>query len=278
MRELVDLENKPFSLRRQCELLSLSRSSLYYEPASETDLNLELMRYIDEIYTEWPFYGSRKVTEELINMGYAVNRKRIQRLMRTMGLEVIYPKPNLSKPDLSHRKYPYLLKGVKIDSVNQVWSTDITYIPMKKGYLYLTAVLDWFTRYVLTWRLSNNLESSFCIEALEEALEKGKPEMFNTDQGVQFTCNSFLNVLEKRQIRISMDGKGRALDNIFVERLWRTVKYEEVYCKAYESYYEAEYNLCQYFKFYNNKRLHQSLGYRTPEEVFINGQKAQLVT
>lgn len=257
-------------------MLCLSRSTLYYEPVKETDLNLELMRCIDELYTEWPFYGSRKVTEEMIKMGYIVNRKRIQRLMRIMGLEVIYPKPNLSKPDLSHRKYPYLLRGVKIDSVNQVWSTDITYIPMKNGFLYLTAVMDWFTRYVLTWRLSNSLESRFCIDALEEALEKGKPETFNTDQGVQFTSNNFLNILEKNQIRISMDGKGRALDNIFVERLWRTVKYEEVYCRAYESFTEAKDSLGKYFKFYNNKRMHQSLGYRTPEDVFINGQKAQL--
>ena len=233
-------------------------------------------RFIDELYTEWPFYGSRKITEEMIKKGYEVNRKRIQRLMRIMGLEVIYQRPNLSKPNFAHRKFPYLLKGVKIESVNQVWSTDITYIPMKKGFLYLTAVIDWFTRYVLTWRLSNNLESGFCIDALKEALEKGNPETFNTDQGVQFTCDDFLKILEEREIRISMDGKGRALDNIFVERLWRTVKYEEVYCKAYESFDEARDNLDQYFKFYNNKRLHQSLGYRTPEEVFINGQKAQL--
>ena len=236
------------------------------------------MRLIDELYTEIPFYGSRKMTEELIRAGYAVNRKRIRRLMRIMGLEVIYPKPNLSKPDLSHRKFPYLLKGLNIGAVNHVWSTDITYIPMKNGFLYLAAVLDWFSRYVIAWELSNNLESGFCIDVLEEALEKGKPEIFNTDQGVQFTSNSFINILEANQIQISMDGKGRALDNIFVERLWRTVKYEEVYCKAYESFEEAKSNLSTYFKFYNTKRLHQSLGYKTPGEIFLNGQKAQFMT
>jgi putative transposase len=236
------------------------------------------MRLIDELYTEIPFYGSRKMTEELIRAGHAVNRKRIRRLMRIMGLEVIYPKPNLSKPDLSHRKFPYLLKGLNIGAVNHVWSTDITYIPMKNGFLYLAAVLDWFSRYVIAWELSNNLESGFCIDVLEEALERGKPEIFNTDQGVQFTSNSFINILEANQIRISMDGKGRALDNIFVERLWRTVKYEEVYCKAYESFEEAKSNLSTYFKFYNTKRLHQSLGYKTPGEIFLNGQKAQFMT
>lgn len=256
-------------MKKQCELLSLSRSTYYYEPVPETELNLQLMRLIDEMYTESPFYGSRKIIEELEKRGYFVNRKRIQRLMRLMGLEVMYPKPNLSKPDLQHRKYPYLLRDKKIEAVNHVWSTDITYIPMKNGYLYLTVILDWFSRYVLTWRLSNNLEAGFCIEALKEALGKGRPEIFNTDQGVQFTSTNFIEVLEEKQIQISMDGKGRAFDNIFIERLWRTVKYEEVYCKAYESYDEASTNLATYFKFYNNKRLHQSLGYKTPQEIFL---------
>lgn len=256
-------------MRKQCQLLSLSRSTYYYEPVLETELNLKLMKLIDEMYTESPFYGSRKITEELEKKGYFVNRKRIQRLMRLMGLEVMYQKPNLSKPDLQHRKYPYLLRDMKIETVNHVWSTDITYIPMKNGFLYLAAILDWFSRYVLTWRLSNNLESGFCIEALREALGKGKPEIFNTDQGVQFTSNDFLEVLEEKQILISMDGKGRAFDNIFMERLWRTVKYEEVYCKAYESYEDARKNLETYFKFYNNTRLHQSLGYRTPQEIYL---------
>jgi putative transposase len=235
----------------------------------ETELNLELMREIDRIYTEVPSYGSRRVTEQLIRQGYTVNRKRIQRLMQKMGIEVIYPRPNLSKPDLNHKKYPYLLKNVQIANVNQVWSTDITYIPLRKGYIFLVAILDWYSRYVLSWKLSNNLSSHFCIEALKEALEQGRPEIFNSDQGVQFTCNSFLDVLEKRDIRISMDGKGRAFDNIYIERFWRTVKYEEVYCTAYESFIEAEKNLGWYIKHYNEKRLHQSLGYKTPKEVFV---------
>lgn len=235
------------------------------------------MRIIDKIYMEWPFYGSRKMTKELVKYGHEVNRKRVQRLMRLMGLEVIYQKPNLSKPNLLHKKYPYLLKNVKVSAVNHVWSTDITYIPVKGGFLYLAAILDWYSRYVLTWKLSNDLNSQFCIDALEEALEMGKPQIFNTDQGVQFTSEAFVSVLETKQIQISMDGKGRALDNIFVERLWRTVKYEEVYCKAYENFSEAKTNLEEYFKFYNDKRMHQSLGYKTPREIFLIGQKAQFV-
>lgn len=227
------------------------------------------MRLIDVIYTEWPFYGSRRVTEELLKSGYEINRKRTQRLMQKMGIRVIYPKPNLSKRNKVHKIYPYLLKGVIIEGVNHVWSTDITYIPVKKGYLYLVAVLDWFSRYVITWRLSNNLESDFCIEVLQEALEIGKPKIFNSDQGVQFTSNRFVKILESHGVQISMDGKGRAFDNIFVERLWRTVKYEEVYCKAYESFEEARKNLKEYFMFYNRRRLHQSLGYKTPGEIYL---------
>jgi putative transposase len=234
------------------------------------------MRVVDEIYTESPFYGSRRITEELVNRGYEINRKRIQRLMQMMGIKVIYPRPNLSKPDNSHRKFPYLLKGVKIENVNDVWSTDITYIPMKNGFLYLVAILDWFSRYVLTWKLSNNLESGFCIDVLIEALGMGKPKIFNSDQGTQFTSNKFLGILENHDVRISMDGRGRAFDNIFVERLWRTVKYEEVYCKAYESFGEAKESLKDYFRFYNGKRLHQSLGYKTPGEIFLKGQVARL--
>lgn len=247
----------------------MSRSSYYYEPASETELNLKLMKLIDEIYTERPFYGTRKVTEELMKNGYEINRKRTQRLMQKMGIRVIYPRPNLSKPNKAHRTYPYLLKGVVIEEVNHVWSTDITYIPVKKGYLYLVAVLDWFSRYVLTWELSNNLESDFCINVLEEALEMGKPKIFNSDQGTQFTSNRFVDILKRHDVQISMDGRGRAFDNIFVERLWRTVKYEEVYCKAYESCEEAKKNLSEYFKFYNKKRIHQSLDYKTPEEIYL---------
>ena len=206
-------ESKVISLKKQCELLSLNRSTYYYEPIAETELNLYLMKLIDEIYTETPSFGSRKIKEALARRGYEVNRKRIQRLMRVMGIEVIYPRPNLSKPDNGHRRFPYLLKGVKIEGINHVWSTDITYIPMKTGFLYLAAVLDWFSRYVLSWKLSKNLETKFCIEALNMALEKGTPQIFNSDQGVQFTSNEFLEVLETRDVRISMDGKGRAFDN-----------------------------------------------------------------
>lgn len=227
------------------------------------------MKLIDEIYTESPFYGSRRITETLVTRGYEINRKRVRRLMQKMGIEVIYPRSNLSKPDNSHRRFPYLLKGVKIEDINHVWSTDITYIPLRTGFLYLVAILDWFSRYVLTWGLSNNLDSGFCIDALKKALEKGKPKIFNSDQGTQFTSSRFFGVLETHDIQISMDGRGRAFDNIFVERLWRTVKYEEVYCKAYESFGEAEENLNDYFRFYNDKRLHQSLGYKTPGEIFL---------
>jgi putative transposase len=255
-------------MKKQCELLSLSRSSYYYEPARESELNLTLMKLIDGVYTEWPFYGSRKITGELVKKGYQINRKRTQRLMQKMGLRVVYPRPNLSKPNEAHKTYPYLLRGLIIEGVNHVWSTDITYVPVRKGYLYLVAILDWFSRYVLTWKLSNSLESNFCIEVLEEALEKGKPKIFNSDQGCQFTSNRFVGILESHAIQISMDGKGRAFDNIFVERLWRTVKYEEVYCKAYESFEEAQRNLKDYFKFYNEKRIHQSLGYKTPGEIY----------
>jgi len=262
-------DNKEISLKKQCELLSLNRSSYYYEPVQESGLNLKLMKLIDEIYIECPFYGSRKITEELAKNGYQINRKRTQRLMQKMGLRVIYPRPNLSKPDKAHQTYPYLLKGLVIQEIDHVWSTDITYIPMRKGFLYLVAILDWFSRYVLTWKLSNSLESDFCIEVLEEALEKRKPKIFNSDQGVQFTNNRFTGILESHGIQISMDGKGRAFDNIFVERLWRTVKYEEVYCKAYEGFEEAKKNLKEYFKFYNEKRVHQSLGYRTPREIYL---------
>jgi putative transposase len=275
---LVDLANEQLSIKKQCELLGLPRSSLYYECVDECELNLTLMKVIDEIYTESPFYGSRKMTEELENRGYRVNRKRIQRLMRIMGLEVLYAKPNLSKPDASHRKFPYLLRDLRIAAINQVWSSDITYIPIEKGYAYLTAVIDWYSKYVLAWRLSNNLESQFCLEALEESLEIGMPEIFNTDQGVQFTSCKYIEVLEMNKIRISMDGKGRALDNIVIERLWRTVKYEEVYCKCYESINDAQRNLEGYFKFYNHKRLHQALGYKTPYSIFTNRQKAQLMS
>jgi putative transposase len=235
------------------------------------------MREIDGIYTEHPYNGSRKMQRELLKKGFNINRKRIQRLMNKMGIQVFYPKPNLSKRALLHKIYPYLLKGINISKVNHVWSTDITYIPMRKGFLYFTAVIDWFSRYILTWRLSTSLEAQFCIEALKEALEKGKPEIFNTDQGCQFTSQEFLGVLENHAVKISMDGKGRAFDNIFIERFWRTLKYEEVYCKDYDSFEEAKTNLDEYLMYYNNNRLHQSLDYRTPKEIFFGSKVTQLV-
>jgi putative transposase len=256
------------SVRRQCELLGLSRSSLYYEPAGETAEDLRLMRLIDEQYTARPFYGSRRMTMWLIERGEEVNRKRVQRLMRIMGLEAIYPKPRLSRPGEGHRIYPYLLRGVKIERPDQVWSTDITYVPMATGFMYLAAVIDWYSRYVVAWRLSNTRDGSFCLELLEEALRGGRPEVFNTDQGVQFTAAAFVGCLERAEVAVSMDGRGRALDNVFVERLWRSVKYEDIYIRGYETVPELHRGLSRYFGFYNGERLYQSLEYRTPAAVY----------
>jgi putative transposase len=253
---------------RQCALLGVSRSSFYYEPAVETAENLALMRQIDEQYMETPFYGSRRIAACFKRGGDGVNRKRIQRLMRLMGLEAVYQKPRTTLPNPQHKKYPYLLRGLVIDRVDQVWSTDITYIPMRRGFLYLVAVLDWHSRYVLSWELSNTLDGSFCITALETALEKGTPEFFNTDQGAQFTSTHFTGRLEGKGIKVSMDGRGRALDNVFVERLWRTVKYEDVYVKDYDDGREAAEGIGVYFEFYNDHRPHQSLKYMTPGEVY----------
>ena len=267
-RTLIEVGHPALSVRRQCELLGLSRSSLYYEPAGETAENLRLMRRIDEQYTARPFYGSRRMTRWLIEQGEGVNRKRVQRLMRTMGLEAIYPKPRLSAAGKGHKVYPYLLRGVTIERADQVWSTDITYVPMPSGFMYLAAVIDWFSRYVIAWRLSNTLDGAFCLEMLEEALRSGKPEVFNTDQGVQFTADAFTGRLESAGVAVSMDGRGRALDNVFVERLWRSVKYEDIYIRCYEAVPELHRGLGRYFGFYNDERLHQSLGYRTPATVY----------
>lgn len=252
---------------RQCELTDLSRSSWYYRPVGETVENLALMRQIDEQYLETPFYGSRKLADVL-----GVNRKRVQRLMRIMGLEAIYPKRRTTQPGAGHKIYPYLLRNVEISRPDQVWSTDITYIPLRHGFLYLVAVLDWYSRYVLAWRLSNTLTGTFCLEALEEALARGQPEIFNSDQGAQFTAVAFTTRLESAGVAISMDGRGRALDNVFVERLWRSVKYEEVYLKDYRDGHEAEASLAQYFGFYCERRIHQALDYRTPVEVYEGGR------
>lgn len=269
---LLDEARSPFSLSWQCELVGLNRSSVYYEPASEDEENLKLMRLIDEQYTKTPFYGSRKMREYLREQDYEVNRKRVQRLMRQMGLAAIYPGPNISRRNQEHKVYPYLLGGLAITRPDQVWSTDITYIRLSKGFLYLTAILDWFSRYVLAWRLSNSLDTSFCLQALEESLRHGRPEIFNTDQGVQFTSEAFTGKLLENGIRVSMDSRGRALDNVFVERLWRSVKYEDVYLKEYETVDETEEGIGKYFQFYNHERFHQSLDYRKPYEVYFESR------
>lgn len=266
-KELIDQIPDTLSIRHQCQLLELSRSSLYYEQIVVSKETLNIMHGIDEIYTEHPFYGSRKITLALKQKGWLICRERVQKLMRQMGIEAIYPKPRLSIKDKQHTIYPYLLANYRIERPNQVWSSDITYIRLQQGFLYLVAVIDWYSRYVLSWRLSNALEASFCIEALEESLEKGSPDIFNTDQGSQFTCKDFTGVLLHNKIKISMDGKGRALDNIFVERLWRTVKYEDIYLKGYNTVLELKNGLNKYFTFYNNERYHQSLKYKTPKEV-----------
>lgn len=259
------------SIARQCELLGIARSSWYYAPAGETAENLLLMRLLDEQYTQTPFYGVERMTVWLRQQGYAVNPKRVRRLVRRMGLEALYPKPRLSVPagpgDGEHH-YPYLLRGRTISCVNDVWSTDITYVRMQHGFLYLVAVLDWYSRYVLAWELSNTLDTSFCLVALETALRLGQPAIFNTDQGAQFTSAAYTGRLEQAGIQISWDGRGRALDNIFVERLWRSVKWEEVYLHDYQTVAEALSGLNRYFRFYNQARPHQALGYQTPAQVF----------
>jgi putative transposase len=269
---LVDADHAELSVRRQCELLGLCRSGLYYEPVPESTENLRLMQLIDAEYTAHPFYGSRKIMVFLSHHeGRNINRKRVQRLMRLMGLEAIYPKPRLSMAGRGHRIYPYLLRDVAIVRPDQVWSTDLTYVPMRSGFMYLAAIIDWFSRYVIAWRLSNTLDGRFCVDMLEEALSQGRPEVFNTDQGVQFTAEAFTDRLVKAGVAVSMDGKGRCLDNVFVERLWRSVKYEDIYPHGYERVPELEGGLGRYFPFYNEERPHQSLDYRTPGWVYRQG-------
>lgn len=262
---------------RQCELLGINRSSYYYEAAQESFYNEYLMRKLDEQYTQTPFYGVLRMTAFLRTQGENVNPKRVRRLLRTMGLEAIYPKPKLSQPSDNSRRYPYLLRGLAIEHPNQVWSTDITYIRLDKGFIYLVAVIDWYSRYVLSWEISNTLDVHFCLQALETALAQGTPEIFNTDQGSQFTSIAFTDRLLQGGIQISQDGRGRALDNIFVERLWRSLKYEEVYLKSYTSVREAIQGIGDYFRFYNHDRLHQSLDYQTPVMVHSKG-KASLAS
>lgn len=266
-KQFVDRDHDRIPIKRQCELLGLNRSNLYYKAAKENCLDLRLMKEIDKIYTDCPFYGSRRITAHLNRDSININRKHVQRLMRKMGLEAIYPKPKTTLRNREHKVYPYLLRDLLIDRPNHVWSTDITYIPLQKGFMYLTAIIDWYSRYVISWRLSNTMDNDFCIEALEEALAIETPLIFNTDQGAQFTSKEFTGCLERAEVKISMDGKGRALDNIFVERLWRSVKYENIYLKDYQSGSDLYQGMEEYFSFYNNKRLHQSLGYKAPIEV-----------
>jgi putative transposase len=257
------------SLRRQCALLGLARSSLYYQAVPERVEDLQLMRLLDEPYMATPFYGVRRMTAWLRCQGYGVNHKRVARLMRQIGVEAIYPKPRLSQAAAGHVIYPYLLRGVTVNRVNQVWSADITYVRLAGGCIYLVAVMDWFSRYVLSWAVSITMDVAFCVEALKQAIRHSQPEIFNTDQGAQFTSLAFIERLKNSGIRISMDGRGRALDNVFVERLWRSVKYEEVYLRDYQSVRDARQSLARYFGFYNEVRLHQALGYRTPAAVYL---------
>lgn len=265
---MVDRDG-PLSVARQCSLLDLPRSTFYHVPKEVSDGDLKLMKLIDRCHLEHPYYGSRRIRDWLGDQGHKVNRKRVQRLMRTMGLTAVYPKRNLSKANQAHKVYPYLLRNLVIDRPNQVWATDLTYIPMARGFVYLVAVMDWYSRKVLSWRVSNTLDVNFCVDALEEAIERyGAPEIFNTDQGSQFTSKEFTDVLKDNDIRISMDGKGRWVDNVFVERLWRSVKYEEVYLKAYDSLKAARASLGRYFTFYNTERRHQSLDRQTPDGVY----------
>ena len=267
----MEWDHDDLSVRRQCELLGLNRSTLYYHGVGESKENLRLMRLIDEQYLRRPFYGSRRMQDWLESQGHEVNRKRVQRLMRTMGLVAIYPKPRLSLAAKDHKIYPYLLRNVAIIRPNQVWSTDITYIRMAHGFMYLVAIMDWYSRYVISWRLSNSLEVSFCVEVLEEALSWQRPEVFNSDQGVQFTSHVFTSRLKDRAVAISMDGRGRVFDNIFIERLWRTVKYEDVYMHDYGTVPELQRGLSDYFMFYCYERRHQSLARRTPWDVYKEG-------
>ena len=271
--EMIDSKGRQISVRRQCDLLDVNRSTAYYRPQPVKAEDLKLMELIDKQYLQTPTFGSRSMRDHLQRKGHAINRKRVQRLMQTMGLEAIYPKPNTSRPHPKHKIYPYLLKGMNIDRPDKVWAADITYVPMKRSYMYLVVIMDWYSRKVLSWRLSNTLDTSFCVAALEEAIIRyGCPDIFNTGQGSQFTARKFLEVLESNNVRISMDGRGRAFDNIFVERLWWTVKYHYIYLREFETGNELKQGLGNWFAFYNQERSHQSLKRKTPDEVYFKEQ------
>jgi putative transposase len=276
-RQLVNRKHKKLSIRRQCALLGIARSGLYRAPRAANDNDLPLMRRIDELYTAWPFLGSRRLTALLRAEGHSVNRKRVQRLMRRMGIAALGPKPRTTKPAPGHKIFPYLLRGVAVERPNQVWCADITYIPLGRGFLYLVAIMDWASRAVLAWRLSNTMDTSFCVSALEEALARfGRPEIFNTDQGSQFTSAAFTGVLTAAGVRISMDGRGRWMDNVFIERLWRSLKHEDIYLKGYADGREAHAGIAAWFAFYNTRRPHQALGDRTPMAVWRDGTSGAL--
>jgi len=275
---MVEKDNPKLSIKRQCELLSIGRNSAYYQPAGESELNLTLMRLIDEQFLETPWYGARQMARCFRRKGYDVGRKRMRRLMKKMGLNAIYQEPRTTIPNPQHKRYPYLLRDLTVEEPNQVWCSDITYIPMKKGFLYLVAVMDWYSRKVLSWRLSNTMETDFCIVALEEAINQyGTPEIFNTDQGSQFTSEAFTSVLKTNQIRISMDGRGRWMDNVFIERVWRSLKYECVYLHGFEAGMAAKQTIGEWIVYYNTKRPHSTHGDKTPYEVYydlpINGRR-----
>ena len=269
-RILVEPGNNLLTVGQQCNLLDIARSSYYFSPQGLNTEDIFVMNAIDKIYTKYPFYGSPKITDALRRQGYQYNHKRIARLMRIMGIQALYPKRNLSKQNQGHRVFPYLLRNKKIERKDQVWSTDITYIPMRCGFAYLVAVIDWYSRYVLSWEISNTLDVHFCVAAVEEALRQTKPEIFNTDQGSQFTSDIFVNTIISNDIALSMDSKGRALDNVFIERLWRSLKYEDIYIKDYETMPELYQGINSYFYFFNNERSHQSLNYMTPAEVYFD--------
>ena len=268
---MIDPADRKLSISRQCRLLKLNRSTFYYKKRPIKSMDLKLMKLIDEQYLKIPSWGSRSMRNHLRRLGYKVNRKRVQRLMRIMGLEAIYPKPKTSRPHPGHKVYPYLLRGVTIDRPNQVWAADITYIPMSRGFMYLVAVMDWHSRKILSWRLSNTLEADFCVEAVEDAISQhGTPEVFNTDQGAQFTSQAFTNLLKDHDIKISMDGRGRVLDNIFIERLWWTLKYQYLYLWSFDNGSQLRQGLDQWFHFYNQERSHQALDNLTPDEVYYD--------
>lgn len=268
-RALIEPSHPELSLRRQCELVGLNRSSWYYQPASESPLNLLLMRLLDEQYTRTPFYGWPRMTTYLQDCGYPVNHKRVQRLLRKMGLVAVYPKPRTTLNNPEHRVYPYRLRDLAVTQPNQVWCADITYIRLTGGFMYLVAIMDWFSRYILTWELSNTLDGHFCLSAVREALRHEQPAIFNTDQGVQFTATAFTSTLEQADVLISMDGRGRAMDNIFIERFWRSLKYEDIYLKEYADVPALFTGLTRYIQFYNHERRHQSLKNCTPAQVYF---------